>query len=188
MRLFVGLGLPETARQHLMLLRGGVKGARWQNDDQLHITLRFLGEVDGAMAEDVDEALGAIEMEAFSIGLSGIGIFGTVKAPRILWTGVEPEDQISRLYGKVERAMAGLGLVPDSRKFSPHVTLARFNNSHRGKKRNPDARVGGLPEFLHSHDGFQVPPFEVSDFILYSSHLGSEGAIYRVEAEYPLSA
>ncbi|RMF12307.1 MAG: RNA 2',3'-cyclic phosphodiesterase [Alphaproteobacteria bacterium] len=186
MRLFVGLSLPDTVRQHALMLMGGVKGARWQREDQLHITLRFLGEVDGAMAGDVDEALGSITMDRFSLSLAGVGVFGTLKAPRILWAGVQPEHQIRRLHDKVERAMIGLGLVPDGRKFSPHVTLARFSTSNRGRKRNPDLEVGGLGAFLQAHDGFRTPPFEVSRFVLFSSHLGHDGAIYRAEAEYPL--
>ncbi len=185
MRLFVALPLPESVRQQLLMLASGVKGAKWQRDDQLHLTLKFLGEVDGATAEDVDQALGNIAMEPFSVSLAGVGLFGTIKSPRVLWAGVEPETQVSRLYDKVERAMVSLGLAPEARKFSPHVTLARFRSGGRGN-RNPHAQVGGLPGFLESHHGFRTPSFEVPAFALYSSHLGSEGALYRIELEYPL--
>jgi len=186
MRLFVGIALPAPVRERLLMLMGGLKGARWQRDDQLHITLRFLGDVDGATAEDLDEALAAIRMPPFTIRLKGVGLFGSLKDPRILWAGIEPEEELCRLQEKVERRVTDLGLVAEGRKFSPHVTLARFGSKGRGGKAG--SVISGLGEFISAHADFQSPDFEVSDFVLYSSVLGAEGATYRIEADYPLIA
>mgnify|MGYP005842001927 CR=1 FL=1 len=194
MRLFVGIALPASIRERLLILMGGLKGARWRRDDQLHITLRFLGEVDGATAEDLDEALAAIRMAPFTIRLKGMGLFGSLGDPRILWTGTEPEEELRRLQEKVERRVTDLGLVAEGRKFSPHVTLARFGgarfggirSARVGRRRNPDKIVSGLGEFVKAHADFETPDFEVSDFALYSSVLGSGGATYRIEVDYPL--
>lgn len=183
MRLFVGLSLPEAVRQQLLLLAGGLKGARWQRDDQLHITLRFLGEVDGATAGDIDEALGGIAMSPFGLRIRGMGLFGTLKAPRILWAGVDPEADVRRLHDKVAQRMTDLGVIGDGRKYAPHVTLARFGRADNNRKRNT---VSGLGEFVTAHDDFETPAFKVEAFHLYSSVLGGEGPTYRIEATYPL--
>lgn len=182
MRLFVGLSLPDTVRQQLLLLAGGLKGARWQRDDQLHITLRFLGEVDGAIASDIDESLAGISMQPFSVSVRGVGLFGTLNAPRILWAGVAPEADIRRLHDKVAQRMADLGVVGDARKYAPHVTLARFGGSNN-TSRNV---VSGLGEFVTAHGDLKTPAFDVNAFHLYSSVLSGEGPAYRIEATYPL--
>src|SRR6185437_1775902 len=127
-RLFVALDLPENIRARLLELQGGVPGARWSTNQQLHLTLRFIGEVDGDVAHDIDDTLAVIRAPAFALELSGVGEFGG-KNPRALWAGVKPNDALLHLQRKIETAMQRIGLPAEQRKFTPHVTLARLRGT-----------------------------------------------------------
>ncbi len=174
-RLFVALELPEAVRSRLALLQGGVPGARWSTDEQLHLTLRFIGEVPENVANDIDDALTEIRAPGFTLELAGVGEFGS-KKPRALWAGVRPNESLLHLQKKVESALQRIGLAAEERKFSPHVTLARL-------KAAPQEKV---VQFLTHHALFSSAPFEVSRFVLFSSHLGSGGSVYHAERIYPL--
>jgi 2'-5' RNA ligase len=175
-RLFVALEIPAALRERLVLLQGGVPGARWQTFDQLHLTLRFIGDVPESTARDVDDALSTVRAPGFTLELAGAGEFGS-KLPRALWTGVRPNDELMHLQRKIETALQRLGLPAEERKFTPHVTLARLKNAPRPK----------VMEFVTHQALFASGPFEVDHFALFSSLLGGAGAVYRVEREYPLS-
>lgn len=175
MRLFVALSLPDEAAQGLLLLEGGVPGARWQGREQLHLTLRFIGEVDGARAADIDDALAAIEAPGFTLELHGVGNFGG-RDPRELWAGVRSNEALMHLQRKIETALQRIGLAPEPRRFAPHVTLARLQAS-------PWAKV---MEFLTAHALYSSAPFAVSAFELYSSTLTPNGSLYRSECSYRL--
>ena len=174
-RLFVALELPETVRDGLTALEGGVPGARWMTDGQLHLTLRFIGEVDENVAHDIDDALLSIRAPAFMLELAGVGEFGG-KAPRALWAGVRPNESLTHLQKKVETALQRIGLPPEERKFSAHVTLARMRASQREK----------VVQFLTHHALFASGPIPVDRFVLFSSHLGSGGSVYHAERMYRL--
>jgi len=176
MRLFVALALPDHLRSQLSGLCNGLPGARWVAPENLHLTLRFIGEVEGHEAEDIDAALSGIRLPRFPVTLSGVGDFGDDKRLRSVWVGVEANEMLERLQGKVEQAVQRAGQPPEKRKFKPHVTLARFK-SHPG---------GRLESYFAERSLFRAPPFEVSDFTLFSSYLSHEGAIYSPEAVYPL--
>lgn len=176
-RLFVGLGLPDIARQSLALLCNGLPGAKWVDPDEMHIGLRFIGEVDGGTAQDLDAALSRVSAPDFQLTLSGIDCFAHAGRVRVLWAGVGKEPLLVHLREKVESAIVRSGLDPDRRKFKPHVTLARFKNGG-------SERLGG---YLQRHSRFASPPFPVSGFTLYRSHLGSRGAHYERLAEYELA-
>jgi 2'-5' RNA ligase len=176
-RLFVALDLPEAVRVRLEGLQGGVQGARWQTAEQMHLTLRFIGEVDGISFREICDALGRIEAEAFDLTLEGVGHFPPRGQARVLWAGVGPSDALVRLRERVEATIVNQGFEPEGRNFAPHVTLARF------KSRTPVRR---LQEFLLHHALFSAGPFPIGSFQLFSSHLGSTGAHYVVEASYPL--
>jgi len=178
-RLFVALSLPEEIQDRLGDLECGLPGVRWVPQDNLHLTLRFIGEVDGALARDVDEALSAIRMAGFEMTLAGVGTFGEGRKLRALWAGVEPNPELMRLQAKIEQALIRSGLPPEARKFAPHVSLARLKN---GTAVPPDKLQG----FLHDNALFRAPPIQVEAFTLYSSFLSSSGAIYTPEADYPL--
>lgn len=176
MRLFVALSPPDEIRDRLSMMASGLPSARWVKPENYHITLRFIGEVDNLVARDVDDALSGVHMPEFEVSLAGIGQFGEGKKLRSVWTGVEGGEPLIRLQTKVENAVARAGLQPEGRKFKPHVTLARFKDS-------PGPKFG---EYLHSHGLFRSEPFMVREFVLYSSFLAREGAIYRPEAIYEL--
>ncbi len=175
-RLFVALALPDLVAGQLLLLQGGVPGARWSERDQLHLTLRFIGEVDGRIASEIDDALATIEAPRFSLALKGVGEFGG-KNPRALWAGVRDEAPVIFLQRKIESVLQRIGLPAEERKFRPHVTLARLRASPRG-------RVMG---FLAAHALYASAPFEVNTFILYSSKMTPNGSLYRAERAYPLA-
>ena len=174
-RLFVALSLPETVRRQLGLLDGGVPGARWTSLENLHLTLRFIGEGDGRTAQDIDDALAAIDTSPFSLELAGVGEFGG-KMPHMLWAGVRPNEKLLHLQRKVETALQRIRLPPEKRKYSPHVTVARLRGAPLPKVR----------EFLQAHALFASLEFRVESFALYSSQLSHNGSIYRMEREYRL--
>lgn len=118
-RLFVAIPLPEEVRERLGLLAGGVPGARWVDPEKLHLTLRFIGEVDGGWAEDIMAALSGIVAKSFDVAMAGVGHWGTRERATMLWAGVEKNPALSHLQGKVESALVRLGLDPEGRKFSP---------------------------------------------------------------------
>lgn len=175
-RLFVGFPLPPEIRERLAPLASGLPGARWVDPDSYHLTLRFIGEVDLATADDIDTALLGIDVGPFEVRLSGVGYFGKPKAPRALWVGIERSEPLVRLQGKIESALQRIGLPAEERKFTPHVTLARL-------KATPIDRI---ENFVAAHSRFLAGPFTVSEFTLFSSFLSSSGAIHTPEAAYAL--
>ncbi len=175
-RLFVALEIPEAIRQRLVLMSGGVPGARWMKEEQLHLTLRFIGEVDENEAHDIDDALATIRAGGFRLELAGVGEFGG-KVPRALWAGVRPNEALLHLQKKVETALHRIGVAPDERKFSPHVTLARLKGAPREK----------VAAFLSHHGLYASEAFAVERFVLFSSHLGCGGSVYHPERVYPLA-
>lgn len=178
LRLFVALEVPDEVRDALADLEEPLPGARWVPYDNFHITLRFIGEVDGGVAHDIDAALAEIDGRGFSLSLSGLGLFGDGKKVRSLYAAVEANEALARLQGKVENALQRIGLVPEGRKFKPHITLARF-------KQPPGPK---LDDYLIRRALFRAGPFPVQDFVLFRSFLSGEGSIYRAEVAYPLEA
>lgn len=174
-RLFAGLALPESHRRQLATMQNGLKGARWVEPHNLHITLRFIGEVDESVGADLSAALDAVRVQPFELRLKDIGTFG--RPPHSVWVGVEdtPGGALAHLHSVVESIMVRAGLVAEGRKFSPHVTLARF------KKTISQERLGA---FVAAHAGCALAPFEVSGFTLFESHLSHLGAQYAAFAEY----
>ena len=177
MRLFVAIDLPEFVKEQLALLCCGLPGARWVAPEQIHLTLRFIGEVDGGLFLDIRDALTEIESEIFSLGLSGVGFFPPRGKPRVVWVGLQKNEPLLKLRNRVESLLVGLGLEPEGRKFFPHVTLARLKNT-------PTIKIA---RFLESHSSFYTSSFSVENFHLYSSVLARKGAVHRIEVSYPLA-
>ncbi len=128
LRLFVGIGFPPELKLRLSLLCSGIPGARWVDPGNLHLTLRFIGEIVEDLAADVDEALARLRARRFALQLAGTGVFGGGDRPRSLWVGVERSPELVALRDKIEQALIRAGLPPEPRKFAPHVTLARLHN------------------------------------------------------------
>jgi 2'-5' RNA ligase len=175
MRLFVALSIPDTVARQVMLLQGGVPGARWQSREQLHLTLRFIGEVDGREARALEDALAGIDAPAFDLQLHSVGQFGN-KQPHALWAAARQNDLLEHIQRKVDNAIRRVGQPQDAHKFTPHVTLARL--------RHPDAEK--MVDWLKYNALYTSARFDVDSFQLYSSRLTSDGSIYRVEEDYPL--
>ena len=175
-RLFVALAIQDDLAQRLALLQAGVPGAHWQTREQLHLTLRFIGDVDGLSAAAINDALAAIQAPAFELSPHGVGEFGG-KHPHALWVGVRPSEALSHLQRKIETALRRAGVAADSQKYTPHITLARLA---RG------TNTGRVIDWLTDHALFSAAPFAVAGFILYSSLLTSDGSIYRAERAYRL--
>jgi 2'-5' RNA ligase len=175
-RLFVALALPDEVAQSLSMLQFGVPGARWSTREQLHLTLRFIGEVNERDASDLDETLAGISAPRFTLQLKGVGSFGG-KTPRALWAGVAANEALLRLQRKIESAIQRLGFPPEERKYTPHVTLARLRGTPAGQ----------VMDYLSDHGLYASASFEAQQFALFSSRLTPNGSIYVVEREYPHS-
>jgi len=175
-RLFVGIGLPEDVRARLAGISGGVPGARWVPPENLHLTLRFIGEVSEGEMEDIHLALASVQVRQFDISLSGMGHFESGGEVRTLWARVEKSPALAGLQARVESALVRIGLEREERRFMPHVTLARLR----------DAPLSRVSNFLALNNLFRAGPIPVDSFTLFSSFLRQEGAIYQSEADYPL--
>jgi 2'-5' RNA ligase len=176
--LFVAVELPWTVRERLALMAGGVPGARWLDAEQMHLTLRFIGEVDIHTQSDIEAALSKVRVEPFSLRIDGMGCFGNGRTARALWAGLAANETLTRLQGKVETAISKTGLAPERRKFHPHITLARL--------KHPDMKR--LRDFLSRNGDLVSEDLPVDHFTLFSSHRGNAGAVYREEAAFPLTA
>ena len=159
----------------LSLLRGGLPGARWIDVENYHIALRFIGDIDAPTADELISAFDRIDRSSFSLSLSGMGSFGS-KKPHSIWAGVSPSAELKALQAEIERICQRLGLGPDPRRFSPHVSLARLRN----------ARVGDVVEYLGARGNFRTQPFTVGRFVVMSSRDSVGGGPYVVEEAYPL--
>lgn len=175
-RLFVAIEPPEEVRVLIARLSGGVPGARWVEPSSYHVTLRFIGEVPEDVAEDIHAALETCRSPSFALALGGIGVFSQGRRPGALYLGVDGSRPLHFLRDKVERALVRAGIAPETRKFTPHVTLARLK--------------GAAPEQVHgfaaTHNLFRPAPFPVDRFTLFSSHQSRSGAVYTREADYKL--
>lgn len=175
-RLFTGIEIPAPVRTHLSLLRAPIAGARWIEPEDMHITLRFAGDIDGRVADEFAAGLEEIAADPFSVTIQGVGAFGG-RDPRVLWAGVEAGEPLAALQRANERAARAAGLDPEARNFKPHVTLARM----RGVREQAVAR------FLQEYGALRTEPFQVTRFVLLSARPGSGGGPYVVEADYPFA-
>ncbi len=172
-RLFIAIRPPAQIRARLLSLSHNVAGARWQDDMQLHLTLRFIGQVDPHQAQDLADALDLIRFSPFPIALAGLGQFERKGRVDTIWAGVQPRDALAQLHRKVDRACVLAGLPAEERAYLPHITLARLG---RG--------AGSTRAFLEDNAGLSSQPFSVDSFALFESHLGQSGAVYHQAAIY----
>jgi 2'-5' RNA ligase len=178
LRLFVALALPESVRDSLAGLIVGLPGVRWVPPANYHLTLRFIGEVTPQQAEEVDLALAAIRARPFDLALAGLGVFERQGRVHSLHAVAERTPALQHLQAKVETAVQRAGLAPERRRFAPHVTLARTDSAPPGK----------LAGFVQAHNLFRTGPARMEHFVLFSSRLGKEMAVYTPEVEYALAA
>jgi RNA 2',3'-cyclic 3'-phosphodiesterase len=175
-RLFVAIRPPAAIRALLLGAMGGISGARWQSDEQLHLTLRFIGEVDRHRAADIHAALGSIRQAPFEIALGGIGHFERRGSLDTVWAAVTPPEPLHALHKKIDATLTRVGVAPDQRAFLPHITLARLN---RGS--------GPVGNLLEQSGGLTSAPFTVDRFALFESDLTPGGPVYSIVERYPLA-
>ena len=168
LRLFVGIDLPPELKLRLSVMMGGLPGAKWVDSGNLHLTLRFIGEVERPVANDVAASLTRIRFPPFDLRINGIGRFDR-RSGGALWAGVEPRKPVAELAAKVDRACVEAGLEPERRAFHPHITLARYNR--RG--------AAAAAEFERRFSGLSSDPFQVANFVLFESRLSRHGAHYE---------
>lgn len=174
-RLFVAIRPPAPLRAQLLALMGGVEGARWQDDGQLHLTLRFIGDVPGDVADDVAVALAGVSNPPVSLGLSGAGTFDKGGKIHTLWAGIARDAGLASLQKKIDRAIHHAGVADDARAWMPHITLARG-------RMGADARA-----FAAMHSGLKSDAHRIDAFGLFESSLGTQGAHYTLIERYPLN-
>jgi 2'-5' RNA ligase len=175
-RLFVAIDMPERIKDDITATYMALPAARWTPEEQLHLTLRFIGEVPGDAAERITAALQSVSGPSFSLTVKGVGFFPPRKQPNILWVGISENEELLRLQSRIERALTSAGIDPDDRKFHPHVTVARLNGTPHQK----------IAEYITQNSLFTTEQFAVSAFHLYSSTLGKTGAHHIKEATYRL--
>jgi 2'-5' RNA ligase len=174
-RLFTGLEIPSALAQSLAILRGGLPGARWIDPENYHMTLRFIGDVDDAVAHEVASVLGRVRRRTFELRVEDLKSFGGRK-PRAVVATLGPVQALMELQAEHERLMQRVGLEPDGRKYTPHITLARLRESSSRQ----------VADYLALRAPFRSAPFMVSRFVLFSSRMSVGGGPYVVEAAYPL--
>ncbi|HEX8528213.1 RNA 2',3'-cyclic phosphodiesterase [Allosphingosinicella sp.] len=174
-RLFAAIRPSAAIRARLLAAMGGISGARWQTDDQLHLTLRFIGEVGPHLADDVHAALGSVHHPAFELAIAGLGAFERRGQPETIWAGVAPQEPLRSLHKKIDQALARIGVEREGRAYLPHITLARLKPS-----------AGPPAHLIEQAGGLSSEPFAVDSFILYQSDLAPDGAVYSVVERYPL--
>ena len=175
LRLFVGLALPPEQRLTLSILCHGLPGVKWVDPGNYHVTLRFIGEVDEGLAADIDSALAGIRFKPFELAIAGTGSFGPDDKPRVVYAGLDRSEALAKLHEKVETALMRAGLLPEGRRFTPHVTLGQVKNG------NPIE----IRRFTAENNLLRLPPFRVEAFQLVRSYLTKAGAIYEDVADYP---
>jgi 2'-5' RNA ligase len=177
-RLFLGLDLPDDVDDDLQLIVGGIRGARWQDREQLHLTLHFLGEVDGGEARRLVAALDELEAPAFEMQLGGAGVFPPRGQARVVWIGVTLGVEAIRLvHQRCAKIIDACGLERERRKFAAHVTVARVGH---------DANAHEISEWVRNHALYASTSFRVEHVRLYSSVRSQQGPKYRAEAVFPL--
>ena len=177
-RLFIAIPLPVPLCNQLMGLFDRLRSIVWTRPEQLHLTLRFLGDVDTERVNPIEAALERVRVEPFLLSLSSVGAFPPREAARIIWVGVgHGHPRLNQLRQQIDDALLATGLPVDVRRFHPHVTLGRVKN---------DAAPGAAIEFLKRHRDFEGAPFRTEAFHLCASELRLGGAVHTLKREFRL--
>ncbi|MGK7368970.1 MAG: RNA 2',3'-cyclic phosphodiesterase [Candidatus Halalkalibacterium sp. M3_1C_030] len=176
MRLFTAITIPEEVKDKLQALKKPIKGLKWQDKTQMHLTLRFIGEIDERSAQNVNRELEKVSISSFSIELARLGSFPQRGTPKVLWIGVKDNSSLNDLHARIELACRNAGLEPDERSFKPHITIAR-NKGADGEK---------VKSYLENHSTPDFEPIKVTDFYLFRSELTPQGAVHHIEKKYNL--
>lgn len=173
-RLFIAIDLPEDLRGNICGLRRNLPGVRWTEKDQIHLTLRFIGDADEENFRRISEGLYSVRFNPFSIEMNSSGFFPSVRRPSVFWLGCAANPELSRLKNDMDEVLELNGLPRETRGFAPHVTIARLKDIDQKET----AKLEGI------YNGFMPRTFRVDEFILYSSVLTAKGAIHAKERIY----
>ena len=175
-RLFIAIDLSDAAKESIFLIQNGLRGARWIARENLHLTLRFIGEVSDVEADDIHSTLSKVRSSSFVLKLRGAGVFSSGSRPRSAWIGVQDRSPIFSLKGDIDRALASTGFGPDGRKYMPHVTVAKLKG-----------RSSNITDFMPRLGSMPSISVEIEQFALFSSFLARAGPVYTREMYYPLT-
>lgn len=176
-RLFIAIDFPDEVKDALANICFGVPAAKCVSKDQLHLTLRFIGDADDHLFDEIAESMHDVNASRFSVTLKGVGYFPARRKPNVLWVGMEPSEELAFLRDEIENLLEELGLEPEQRKFHPHLTLARLR---------PEAPLAKITGFLSANNLFKAEGIPIDEFYLYSSVLTPAGAVHTREASYRL--
>jgi len=174
-RLFTGIEIPAETARDLSEMRGGIFGARWMEPADYHVTLRFIGDVDARTADEIAAILDDVRRAPVKIAFEGLDWFGGDR-PRAIVAKIKADPDLIHLQATHERRIRRLGLPPETRNYTPHVTLARLRST------SPMA----VADYLHARAALQAAAFEAPRFVLYSARDSVGGGPYLVEAAYGL--
>lgn len=177
MRLFVAIPLPKFARRRLADLQQSISGVRWQRQSQLHVTLKFLGEVDEQRTSLLIGGLKDIHHPALAMTIEGLGYFSRGPSPAVLWVGISNPQELHELYQRIEEQCAGLGFEPENRPFKPHITIGRMKGVSKSEVRS----------FIKQHKPFTIPEVDIDEFVLFESELHPDGAIHKKVEHFKLN-
>src|SRR5215470_1623960 len=171
-RLFVAIDLPDSTRQLLAGLDPDIRGVRWTEPDQMHLTLGFFDDVTEDVELKLREKLSTVEFGAFFLPVNGVGVFSSKGAPKIIWIGVgRAHPHLFQIHKRVQEAALAVGIEPELRPWHPHITIARCR----------DVSAQALRKFLQSNAEFDAGLIYVDAFHLYSSKLTPAGALHARE-------
>lgn len=178
MRLFIAIPLPKGVKQKLVGLQQPIDGLRWQSQEQMHLTIKFVGEVNKATAAELREELDEIDHPEFSMTIAGMGCFPEGKHPKVVWAGIKENATLKELHQKVEDRCEKIGIAPENRRYKPHVTIARTKSASKQV----------VTSFINQHKKFALSDIPVNEFVLYESKLHADGARHQRLQTYLLKS
>jgi 2'-5' RNA ligase len=177
-RLFIAIDLPKPVKGRLEVLQKHLDGVKWIEQQQMHLTIRFLGNVDEYLYQKLLSNLKIIHSPSFVYSIKGVGVFPNVHRPKVLWAGVEADDRLSTLYQKIEKVVVSSGFDPEERDYKPHITLGRVKQRLHSEE---------CQSFLEKYENLEITDIKVDNFILYQSRLTRHGALHQQVQQYSLS-
>ncbi|MFA6293066.1 MAG: RNA 2',3'-cyclic phosphodiesterase [Victivallales bacterium] len=175
-RLFIAIDIPDRVKDNICELRRNLPGVRWTVRDQIHITMRFIGDADDLFFKQIKASLSEIKLPPFSLEIAGSGFFPNERRPSVFWLGCGESRALSDLKDYMDLALDSCGIPPESRKFHPHLTVARL----KMPSEKDCQKLSNIYSDMHSAS------FNITEFILYSSILKSDCAEHFKECVYPL--
>lgn len=171
MRLFIAIDLPDSVIGTLIMERPSIEGIRWQDASQMHLTLRFIGDVPQQVAGEINSGLQELQYSSFTMDIKGFGRFPPKGYPRVFWAGIEKNRALEELQEATESVCREAGLEPERRPYIPHITLGKVKKADKNE----------IDTFINQHKDFIIPHITVDEFILYSSRLKPDGAVHTPE-------